>query len=217
MKDSGDQPTLSSDAIKSFVKNDFVALGGLVIGVLGFLLSVLSLYLQSKTDRNVTVVVADGGSTKTDLRIGITYRNAGDITEVVTDTVLTITNNDGKSDFYRVNLDPCLEPVILPPDSAIHKAYSIKVPLFARPIKIIEGGISQSILVEVFTASDHYSPHRTTFTAGTIYREPTKGLIIQSDIYTRPKQLRLRGILGAGDYNEVRKLPRSANCSASAP
>ena len=216
MTEPANQKPASADAMKSFIKHDFVAWGGLVIGALGLLLSLLSLYLQSKEDRDVTVVVADRGSTTTDLRLGITYRNAGDITEVVTDVVLTIVNNDGKTDFYRVNLDPCLEPVILPPDSAIHRTYSVKVPLFVRPVRDQEGGIPQRLLMEVFAASGHYSPLRTAFTAGTLYREPATGLVRVTDILSRPKQLRLRGYLGSNDYSSIRKLPRSTTCNAGA-
>ena len=216
MTEPADQTPEIPDAVKSFIKHDLVAWGGLVIGALGLFLSIVSLYLQSKEDRDVTVVAADRGSTPTDIRLGITYRNAGDITEVVTDTVLTIVNSDGKKDFYRVNLDPCLEPVILPPDSALHRAYSVRVPLFARPLQAQEGGIPQRMLLEVYTSSGGYSPLRTTFTAGILYREPKNGLIRLTDIVSRPKQLRLSGLLGASDYNTVRKLPRSSTCNAGA-
>jgi hypothetical protein len=216
MTQPDDRTPAIPDAVKSFVQHDLVAWGGLAIGALGLCLSILSLYLQSKEDRDVTVVAADRGSTGTNIRLGITYRNAGDITEVVTDTVLTIVNSDGKTDFYRVNLDPCLEPVILPADSALHRAYSVKVPLFARPIPAQENRIPQRLLLEVYTSSNGYSPIRTTFTAGFLYREPKKGLVRLTDIVTRPKQLRLRGLFGASDYDEVRKLPRSSTCSAGA-
>ena len=217
MKDRRKPSSASSERNMSFSKRDVIAWGGLVIGALGLLLSLVALYLQSRTDRNVTVVVADRGSSDKYLKIGITYRNAGDTTEVVTDTVLTIVNNDDKTVFYRVNLDPCLEPVILPPDSSIHKSYSINILLFAHAIRGTESDISERLLLEVFTAPERYSPYLTTFTTGTINRDPVTGLITKTDIYTRPRQLKLSGILGAGDYNEIRKLPRPSTCNGGGP
>lgn len=217
MKDRREESSASSERFMSFINLDVVAWGGLAVGALGLLLSLLALYFQIKSDRNVTVFVADRGSSEEYLRIGIIYRNSGDITEVVTDTVLTIVNNGDKSIFYRVNLDPCLEPVILPPDSVINKSYSINAPLFEHAIQGTESDNSQRLLLEVFTASKHYSPYRTSFTTGAIYRDPVKGLITKTDIFTRPMRLKLSGILGAGDYNEIRKLPRPSTCNSGAP
>jgi len=195
--------------------NHAPAWGGLLLGGLGFIVSIYSIYLQSYEVRELTVVVADRGTGTEVLNLSVTFNNRGDTTEVVTDVVLRLMKNNERDIFFSANLDPCLEPVIVSPNSAAHRAYQASIPGFATSLRGIEYDLPQTVFIDFYTSHSQFSPRRTTVRAGTIYRDPITGRINSSSIYAKPERLRLTGY-SVGEYEAVRKLPKTSACPSGA-
>jgi len=112
-----------------------------IVGWLGFVIACTSIYWQT-LDKNheLNVVISSFDNRANWIVFGVLYSNPGDYVETVLDGSTILTWSESGISGWAHSLEECFSPVIIKPREAIHRYYSVHLPL--QPGFDFENGLS---------------------------------------------------------------------------
>lgn len=161
-----------------------IAVLGLLISVAGSAIAIASLYFQffDKTHA-LSVVVSSAEIRDHEITFGVVFNNPGDYTEVITNGKITLRQKANSSFLSGHNLENCFQPITIESKKAMHRYYTVQIPLSHVLEKAPKGSDLTHHMVIGFNAlSPSGKDVSTALALGTITHSTSTGKIERLEI-----------------------------------